>query len=91
MHEAESPRAHGGLILLFSAAGFLVFFGPAFATGITSGLRLSISQAAVIRGTQVAVILGSLAAALALRKNTRLRPYWRLAFAYFGLLCYRVE
>jgi hypothetical protein len=33
------------------------------------------------------VILGSLAAALVLRKNTRLRPYWRLAFAYFVASC----
>ena len=83
-HEAGRPRAHRGLILLFSAvAGFLVFFGAALAMGIASGLGQSISQAAVGRGSQVTVSLGSLAAALALRKNTRLRPYWRLAFAYF--------
>jgi membrane protease YdiL (CAAX protease family) len=87
-HEAGSSRVHKGLILLFSAvAGFLVFFGWAFATGITRLLRLGITTVAVIRGSQVAVILGSLAAALALRKNTRLRPYWRLAFAYFVASC----
>jgi membrane protease YdiL (CAAX protease family) len=33
------------------------------------------------------VILGSLATALALRKNNRLKPYWRLAFAYFIASC----
>jgi membrane protease YdiL (CAAX protease family) len=87
-HEAGSPRVHRGLILLFSAvAGFLVFFGGAFAMGITSGHRLGISQVAVGRGSHVAVILGSLTAALALRKKTRLRPYWRLAFAYFVASC----
>jgi hypothetical protein len=37
-HEAGRPRVQGGLILLFSAiAGFLVFFGGAFAMGITFG------------------------------------------------------
>ena len=87
-HEAGRPRVHRGLILLFSAvAGFLVFFGGAFAMHITSGLRLSISQVTVGRGSHAAVILGSLTAALALRKNTRLRPYWRLAFAYFVASC----
>jgi membrane protease YdiL (CAAX protease family) len=51
-------------------------------------LGLSFSQkVAVVRGIQVAVTLGSLTAALALRKNTRLRPYWRLAFAYFLASC----
>lgn len=75
------------LILLFLAAGFLVFFGWALATGITSGLSLNINQVVVIRGSQAAVTLGSLAAALALRKNDRLKPYWRLAFAYFVASC----
>lgn len=87
MNEAGRTKARVGLILLFLAAGFLVFFGWALATGITSGLRLSISQVAVIRGSQVAVLLGSLVTALALRKNTRLKPYWRLAFAYFVASC----
>jgi membrane protease YdiL (CAAX protease family) len=87
-HEAGSPRVHRGLVLLCSAgAGFLVFFGGAFALSIARGLRLGISQAAVARGMYGAVILGSLAAALALRKNTRLRPYWRLAFAYLMASC----
>jgi membrane protease YdiL (CAAX protease family) len=87
-HEAGRPTVRRGLILLFSAvAGFLVFFGAAFAMRITSGLRLGISRVAVGRGSHVAVILGSLTAALALRKNTRLRPYWRLAFAYFVASC----
>jgi hypothetical protein len=88
-HETQRSRVRGGLILLFSAiAGFLVFFGGAFALGIASGLRLSINQqVAVVRGSQVAVILGSLTVALALRKNTRLKPYWRLAFAYFVASC----
>lgn len=86
-YEAGGPRVRAGLILLFLAAGLLVFFSVALATGITSGLRLSISQVAVIRATQVAVILGSLAAALALRKSSRLRTYWRLAFAYFLASC----
>jgi membrane protease YdiL (CAAX protease family) len=86
--EVGSPRVHRGPVLLFSAAAsFLVFFGGAFAMGITSGLRLGISQVAVARGIYAAVILGSLTAALALRKNTRLRPYWRLAFAYFVASC----
>jgi membrane protease YdiL (CAAX protease family) len=65
----------------------LVFFGGALAISITRGLRLGISQAAVVRGMYAAVILGLLTAALALRKNTRLRPYWRLAFAYFVASC----
>jgi membrane protease YdiL (CAAX protease family) len=69
------------------AAGFLVFSGVAFATGITSALRLNVSQAAIIRAGQIVVILGSLATALALRKNARLRSYWRLAFAYFVASC----
>jgi membrane protease YdiL (CAAX protease family) len=87
-HEAGRPRVHGSLILLFSAvAGFLVFFGGSFAMSITSDLRLNISQVVVGRGIHVAVILGSLAAALALRKNARLRPYWRLVFAYFVASC----
>jgi membrane protease YdiL (CAAX protease family) len=87
-HEAGRPGAHASLVLLFSAvAGFLVFFGVALAMGITSGLGLNISQVVVARGSHVAVILGSLAVALALRKNTRLRPYWRLAFAYFVASC----
>jgi hypothetical protein len=70
-YEARGPRVRAGLILLFLAAGLLDFFSVALATGITSGLRLNISQMAIIRGTQVAVMLGSLAAALALRKNSR--------------------
>ncbi len=87
-HEAGRPRVRRGLTLLFSAvAGFLVFFGGAFAMGITSSLRLGISQVAVGRGSHAAIILGSLTVALALRKNTRLRPYWRLAFAYFVASC----
>jgi membrane protease YdiL (CAAX protease family) len=87
-HEAGSPGVHRGLVLLFSAgAGLLVFFGGALAISITRGLRLGISQAAVVRGMYAAVILGLLTAALALRKNTRLRPYWRLAFAYFVASC----
>jgi hypothetical protein len=58
-HEAESPGVHRGLILLFSAgAGFLVFFGGALAINITRGLRLGISQSAVVRGMYGAVILG---------------------------------
>lgn len=82
--EAGRPRVHAGFILLFSAvAGFLVFFGGTFAVSIASGLRPGISQAAVARGIYMAVILGLLAAALALRRSTGLRPYWRLAFAYF--------
>lgn len=86
--EAGRSEVHAGLILLFSAAaGFLVFFGGTFAMSIASSLSLSISQVAVARGSYVVVILGSLAAALTLRKNYRLRTYWRLAFAYFVASC----
>jgi len=87
INEAGRTRVRLGLILLFLAAGFLVFFGWALATAITSSLRLSIRQVVVIRGSQVAVLLGSLVTALALRKNSRLKPYWRLAFAYFVASC----
>jgi membrane protease YdiL (CAAX protease family) len=87
-HATGGPSVHRGLVLLFSAvAGCLVFFGGAFAVSITSGLRLGISQAAAARGIYGAVILALLAAALALRKHPRLRPYWRLAFAYFMASC----
>jgi membrane protease YdiL (CAAX protease family) len=87
--ETGRPTVHRGLVLLFSAAaGFLAFFGGAFALGVARGFRLSLSQqVAFARGVQAAVILGWLAAALALRRNTRLRPYWRLAFAYFVAAC----
>ena len=85
--EAGSTRTRVGYILLFLAAGFLVFFSWALATGITSGLRLSISQAVVIRGSQVAVLLGSLVTALALRQSSRQRLCWRLAFTYFVASC----
>jgi membrane protease YdiL (CAAX protease family) len=86
--EAKSPRVHGGLILLFSAvAGFLVFYGGPFAMHIVRRLHLGINWVTVVLVTQIAVILGSLAAALASRKNTRLRSYWRLAFAYFVASC----
>jgi membrane protease YdiL (CAAX protease family) len=54
---------------------------------ITKYLRLSVNQATVVRGSYTVVILGLLAVALALRKNARLRPYWRLAFAYFVASC----
>jgi hypothetical protein len=54
---------------------------------ITNCLRLSINQAVAVRGSYAAVILGSLTTALALRKSTRLRLYWRLAFAYFVASC----
>jgi membrane protease YdiL (CAAX protease family) len=54
---------------------------------ITNCLRLSINQAEAVRGSYAAVILGSLTTALALRKSTRLRLYWRLAFAYFVASC----
>ena len=87
MNEAVRTRVRVGLILLFLATSFLVFFvffGGTFILGMLRNLHLGFSQqVAVVRGIQVAVTLGSLAAALALRKNTRLRPYWRLAFAYF--------
>jgi len=87
MNEAGRTRVRVGLILLFLATSFLVlfvFFGGTFILGMLGNLHLGFSQqVAVVRGIQVAVILGSLTAALALRKHTRLRPYWRLAFAYF--------
>jgi membrane protease YdiL (CAAX protease family) len=89
--KAGGATVRPGLVLLFLAAGLLVFsvyFGGAFALGMTRRLHLSFSQqVAVIRGLQVAVALGALTAALALRKSTRLRPYWRLAFGYFAALC----
>jgi membrane protease YdiL (CAAX protease family) len=86
--ETGSPRVRSGLILLFSAvAGFLVFFGGASAMGIARSLRPGVSQMAVVRGSQLALMLGMLAAALALRTHTRLRQYWRLAFAYFVASC----
>lgn len=88
---AGRPVARAGLILLFLATGllvFFVFFGGAFLLGAMRGLPLSLSQqVAVVRGIQIAVILGSLTAALALRRNPRSRPYWRLAFAYFVASC----
>jgi membrane protease YdiL (CAAX protease family) len=91
INKTGHPIVRAGLILLFLATGFLVFFvffGGAYFLGIMRGLRLSFSQkVAVAQGIQAAVILGSLTAALALRKNTRLRPYWRLAFAYFSASC----
>jgi membrane protease YdiL (CAAX protease family) len=87
MNKAGNPRVRAGLILLFLGTSFLVFFvffHGALILGIMRILHLSFNQkVAVVRGIQVAVTLGSLTAALALRKNTRLRPYWRLAFAYF--------
>jgi len=87
INKTGSRIVRAGLILLFLATSFLVFyvffFGASF-LGMMRDLGLSFSQkVTVIRGLQVAVILSSLTAALALRKNTRLRPYWRLAFAYF--------
>lgn len=86
-HEAKLPRAQTGLILLFSVIGCLVFLGPALATGITSKLSLSLNQVAIIRASQIAVILVSLASALAFRRHSRLKRYWRLAFAYFIAAC----
>ncbi len=86
--ETASLGLNRGLLLFLSAvAGFLVFFSAALVMGITASLGLSVSQMVVARAAQVAVILGSLAAVLALRKSTRLRPYWRLAFAYFVAAC----
>jgi membrane protease YdiL (CAAX protease family) len=85
------PRVRAVLVLLFLATGLLVFsvfFGGQSALGITRRLNLSFSQqVGVIRGLQATVALVSLTAALALRKSTSLRPYWRLAFAYFAALC----
>ena len=72
-HEAGSPRLHGGLILLFTAAGLLIF-GPIFMTVLPNGLRL---------GSLAALILVSFAIALAFHNIARLRPYWRLAYVYF--------
>jgi membrane protease YdiL (CAAX protease family) len=89
--KAGGPRVRAGLALLFLATGLLVFsvfFGGESALAITRRLHLSFNQqVAGIRGLQVAVALISLTAALALRKSSRLRPYWRLAFAYFAALC----
>lgn len=86
--EPERPVVRGiPIILASAAAGILVFSGGAFALGVATGLGLSISPVLLVRGTQVAVMLGSLAAALTLRNSTRLRRYWRLAFAYFVASC----
>jgi membrane protease YdiL (CAAX protease family) len=91
INKTEPQIVRAGLILLFLATGLLVFyvffFGASFLE-IMIDLGLSFSlKVAIIRGIQVAVTLGSLTAALALRKNTRLRPYWRLALAYFMASC----
>lgn len=90
-NRARPPHVRAGLILLFLIIGLLVFFvyfGGTFILGMMRGLPLSIDhKMAVVRGIQVAVTLGLLTAALALRNNTRLRSYWRLAFAYFLASC----
>jgi membrane protease YdiL (CAAX protease family) len=87
LNKAGNPRVRAGLILLFLAAGFLVFFvffHGALVLGIMRNLHLGFNQkVAVVRGIQVTVTLSSLTASLVFRKNIRLSPYWRLAFAYF--------
>ncbi|UCH59268.1 MAG: CPBP family intramembrane metalloprotease [Anaerolineales bacterium] len=88
-HEAGRASVSRGLILLFcTLAGLLVISGGSIAMSITSGLGLSTSQqVAFVRGSYAVMILGSLAATVVLHKNTHLRPFWRLAFAYFVACC----
>lgn len=89
--ETEHPRVRAGLVLLFLVIGlfaFFVYFGGTFFLGIIRDPHLSLNQkVAIVRGIQVAVIIGFLITALILRKSTRLKPYWRLAFACFAALC----
>ena len=91
INKAGRSIVRAGLVLLFLATSFpvfFVFFNGASILGMMRDLRISFSQkVAVVQGIQVAVTLGSLIAALALRRNTRLRPYWRLAFSYFVASC----
>ena len=86
-NEAGFPITRTGLILIFLAIGFLisfVFFGSSFILGSMQNSHLSFNQKmVVVQDIQVAVTLGSLIAALALYKNSRPNPYWRLAFACF--------
>ncbi len=76
-YKARSPRAHAGLILLFAAAGLLIF-GPTYSTVLPSRLRL---------GGLAAVILISFVITWVFNKIARLWSYWRLAFAYFVASC----
>ena len=86
-HEVGFPITRIGLILIFLAIGFIisfVFFGGSFILGSMQNSHLSLNQKVVmVQCIQVTVTLGSLIAALALYKNSRLKPYWRLAFACF--------
>ena len=90
-NKARLLLVRAGLILFFLIIGLLVifvYFGGTFILGMLRSLPLSFNQkVAVVRGLQVALSLGSLIAALILRKNTRLKQYWRMAFAYFAALC----
>lgn len=73
-HGSQVPRTRWGPILLFLAAGVLVVsVGLTFAPLIPNSYRVV---------SQVGVIVSFLAAAVAFRSDRRLRPYWRLAFAY---------
>ncbi len=78
MSKAESPRVRAGLVLLFLATSFLaffVFFGGTFILGMLRNLHLGFSQqVAVVRGIQVAVILGSLVTAMSGPRNQSLEP-----------------
>ncbi len=74
----RSSVALWGYILLFSASGSVVVLVGLASITLFPAFRL---------GGLLALILASLAAALALHRSGRLRRHWKLAFAYFVASC----
>jgi membrane protease YdiL (CAAX protease family) len=74
----QSSKARAVLILLCLSAGCLIM-----AAGMYVQLLLPIVPVGLLYCIQVAVVVGFMVLALMLYRNTLLRKYWRLAFAYF--------
>jgi hypothetical protein len=76
-NEIKNPRVRLGQILIFTAAGLLIFT-PSFSTVLPFNLRL---------GGLIGLILASFAGTLAFYKISHLRSHWRLVYIYFVASC----
>ncbi|MBN2146458.1 MAG: CPBP family intramembrane metalloprotease [Anaerolineales bacterium] len=72
IRQPKRPEVHIALILLFTAAGLIVF-GVALITSISYSLRL---------GAQAGLILALIALTIVFYKQERLKPHWRLPYLY---------